>query len=843
MGPNPVLGVLYHWLGGLAAASFYIPYRGVRQWSWETYWLVGGIFSWIVAPWLFAWLLVPDLHHTLASAPAPTLVWAYTFGVLWGLGGLTFGLTMRYLGIALGVAVALGFCAAFGTLIPPIVSGEIGQIAATTSGRVILVGVAVCLLGIGLSGLAGRSKERELSPQQKAATIREYDFRKGMLVATFCGVMSACFAYGLAAGKPLADLTRARLLADGRADLWQNLPVLIIVLLGGFTTNVVWCLVLNIRNRSAGEYLAASGAPGLLLLNYAFSAVAGVVWYLQFFFYSMGQTRMGSYEFSSWTMHMASIIIFSTLWGVALREWKGTSRKTHRLIAGGLAVLVGSTLLVGYGNFLKGGAVLAQGATSEAGRVDVAWDKVVRVSNTTPTLQVVANPPLRRGSAIHDRAFQTLRDLGCDYVRYVPWLPYPKLAVAELEPPSGGKTSWDFSLIDPMTEDFMNATRGHPVMLNFSTIPQWMFKTEKPVSYPANPDEPTWTYSQGTELRDPSLKELGDYYARLVSWYTNGGFTDEAGTRHESKYRYKIDYWEVLNEPDLEHQTTAEQYTARYDAIVGAVRKVAPGVKFVGVSLAFPSQAPRFFEYFLDPKHHAPGIPLDMISYHFYAVPTADQTPEIQPYTFFEQADKFVDVAGYIENIRLRLSPSTKTTVNEIGSIAAADLRQGEPGYVFKPLDESYWHLSGAVYAYVFARLARLGIDLAGESQLVGYPTQFPSVSLVDWDTGGPNPRARVLELLKNNFRPGDKLVETSVTLPLNQAYVFAQGFVAADGTRKLLLVNKRNRPFAMTIPGATDVTVVDQASKAGPPAARSVSGGTLTLDGLAVAVLTIGRT
>ena len=837
-----MLGVLYHWIGGLAAASFYIPYRGVRRWSWETYWLVGGIFSWIVAPWLTAWLLVPDLRATLSSAPASTLAWAYVFGVLWGLGGLTFGLTMRYLGIALGVAVALGFCAAFGTLIPPIVAGEFGAIAASPSGRVILCGVAVCLLGIALSGLAGRSKERELSSEQKAETIREFDFRKGMLVATFCGVMSACFAYGLAAGKPLADLTRVKLLAHGRADLWQNLPVLVVVLLGGFTTNVVWCVILNAKNRSAGEYLAIEGAPGLLLPNYLLCAIAGVVWYLQFFFYSMGQTRMGAYEFSSWTMHMASIIIFSTLWGVALHEWKGTSRRTHALIACGLAVLVASTLLVGYGNFLKGTVVLAQGSGTEEGRVDVSWDKIIRTSTTTPTLQVVVNPPLRRGSHIHDRAFQTLRDLGCDYVRYVPWLPYPRLAVAELEPPAAGKTSWDFSLIDPMTEDFMEAARGHSVMLNFSTIPQWMFKTDKPVSYPSDPDEPTWTYSQGTELRDPTLKELGDYYARLVSWYTKGGFVDEAGKRHDSKYRYTIDYWEVLNEPDLEHQTTPEQYTARYDAIVGAIRKVSPGTKFVGVSLAYPSQAPRFFEYFLDARNHKPGIPLDMISYHFYAVPTADQSPDVQQYTFFEQADKFVDIAGYIETIRLRLSPSTKTTVNEIGSIAAADLHQGEPGYTFKPFDESYWHLSGAVYAYVFARLARLGIDVAGESQLVGYPTQFPSVSMVDWNTGEPNARARVLQLLKENFRSGDRLAETNVRLPLNQGYVFGQAFNGADGTRKLLLVNKRNRAFSLTIPGAISALVVDQTSKAGPPAARAIAGDKMTLNGFAVAVVTVSK-
>src|SRR5581483_4147027 len=292
-----------------------------------------------------------------------------------------------------------------------------------------------------------------------------------------------------------------------------------------------------------------------------------------------------------------------------------------------------------------------------AQKVEVAWDKIERVSNTVPTLQVVVNPPLRRGSPIHDRVFSELERLGADYVRYVPWLPYPKLAVAELEPAANGKASWDFSLIDPMTEDFLKATHGHSVVLNFSTIPAWMFKTASPVSYPQDPDQVTWNYTQGSELRDPSMKELGDYYARLVSWYVNGGFTDEYGKRHESGHHFKIDYWEVLNEVDFEHNMTPEQYTARYDAIVSAIRKVAPKTKFVGLALAMPSDNPRMFEYFLNPKNHKPGIPLDMISYHFYASPTADETPEIQQYTFFGQADRFIATVRYIEEIRKRLSP------------------------------------------------------------------------------------------------------------------------------------------------------------------------------------------
>ena len=390
---NPLLGLIYHWLGGLASASFYIPYRGVKKWSWETYWLVGGFFSWIIAPLTLASLLVPNLWAAIGAAPGRSLFWAYFFGAMWGIGGLSFGLTMRYLGIALGMAVALGFCAAFGTLVPPIFAGELGKILSTASGQTILLGVLACLAGIGVSGMAGMSKERELSPEQKAATVKEFNFGKGMLVATFSGVMSSCFAYGLAAGKPLAEISKTLLLQNGASDIWQNLPVLVIVLWGGFTTNFIWCVILNIKNRSSHEYLnlrpraramaeapeqilvsphggeetvrdssaAAHGSacgttthtgPAPLLRNYLFSAAAGFTWYLQFFFYSMGQTKMGKYEFSSWTLHMASIIIFSTLWGIVLHEWKGTSKRTHVLIALGLAVLIGSTVIVGYGNYL-----------------------------------------------------------------------------------------------------------------------------------------------------------------------------------------------------------------------------------------------------------------------------------------------------------------------------------------------------------------------------------------------------------------------------------------------------------------------------------------------------------
>ena len=353
MTPNPILGVFLHWLGGLASASFYVPYRKVQGWSWETYWLVGGVVSWIVAPWVMAAIFSTDLLTVLHEAPASVIWWCILFGLLWGFGGLTFGLTMRYLGLSLGMAVALGYTAVFGTLMPPIFHGQFHSLLVQRSGIVILSGVGVCVLGIIFAGMAGVSKERELSVEQQKADIPEFNLRLGLIVATFCGIMSACFAFGLDAGGPIKALS----LQHGTSTMFQGLPVLIVVLAGGFTTNFVWCMILSFRNKSFGEYLRmppGQATTASQLRNYALSAIAGFTWYLQFFFYSMGETQMGKkYGFSSWTLHMASIIIFSTLWGIALHEWRGVGRRTKVLVFLTLLVLVSSTAIVGYGNLLS----------------------------------------------------------------------------------------------------------------------------------------------------------------------------------------------------------------------------------------------------------------------------------------------------------------------------------------------------------------------------------------------------------------------------------------------------------------------------------------------------------
>ena len=397
MNPNPALGVLFHWLGGLASGSFYVPYKGVKRWAWETYWLAGGFFSWIIAPWILASLLTKDLFRVHAQAPASALFWAFFFGLLWGVGGLTFGLTMRYLGLSLGMAVVLGLCAAFGTLMPPIFRGEfVPQVLGTNSGRVILFGIFVCLAGITAAGFAGISKERVMSAEQQKAAIEEFDLRKGIGVAILSGVMSACFAYGLAAGNPIKTIT----VQHGTSRLWQGLPVLIVVLVGGFLTNFIWCLILLRRNHTGYQFFHAevrkdglenepvietaldapsrevvehipSSAPGSeqaavlveepptasalrapMLRNYLLCALAGTTWYFQFFFYTMGESQMGRYGFSSWTLHMASIIIFSSLWGIGFKEWKGAGVRAGSLLAVALFLLVASTVIVGYGNYL-----------------------------------------------------------------------------------------------------------------------------------------------------------------------------------------------------------------------------------------------------------------------------------------------------------------------------------------------------------------------------------------------------------------------------------------------------------------------------------------------------------
>ncbi len=339
-----VIGVILHALGGFAAGSFYLPLKQVKNWSWESAWLVNGVFSWILAPLVVAWLTVPTLLGVLGGVESRVLFWTFFFGVLWGFGGLTFGLSVRYLGMSLGYAVVLGFCAAFGTLIPAIYNGLIITLLTTGSGWVVLSGIGVCLTGIGVCGYAGHLKELALTAEEEHQ--QEFKLGRGLLVAGFSGVMSACMAFALAAGKPVAS----RAAAMGTEPLWVNSAVLVVILIGGFVTNAVWCGFLIRSNDSWKDYTNVE-AP--LPKNYCLAALAGITWYLQFMFYGMGTTKMGEYDFTSWTLHMSFIIIASNLWSLYLKEWKGSGRRAIGTLVAGILIITLSTILIGLGNYLE----------------------------------------------------------------------------------------------------------------------------------------------------------------------------------------------------------------------------------------------------------------------------------------------------------------------------------------------------------------------------------------------------------------------------------------------------------------------------------------------------------
>jgi L-rhamnose-H+ transport protein len=351
-----LLGVIFHFIGGFASGSFYLPYKKVKQWNWESYWLAGGLFSWLIVPFIAAWLTVPGFMTIIKTAESSTLFYTYLMGLLWGIGGLTFGLSMRYLGMSLGMSVALGFCSAFGALVPSIyynIYPEADKLSFTdmlhsNSGLVVLLSIIVCLIGIAVCGKAGMKKEKELSAEQKTAGVKEFNLIKGLIVATISGILSACFSFGIEAGKPMAEKAKIAAAANGTSDLFVNNVVFVVILLGGLTTNFIWCISLNIKNKSYTDY-ANRKSP--LAFNYLFAAIAGTTWFLQFFFYGMGETKLGNGA-SSWILHMASIIIVSNLWGIKFNEWKGVSRQTFNTLLAGVGIILLSVVLGGIAKLL-----------------------------------------------------------------------------------------------------------------------------------------------------------------------------------------------------------------------------------------------------------------------------------------------------------------------------------------------------------------------------------------------------------------------------------------------------------------------------------------------------------
>jgi len=359
-----IFGVIFHFIGGFASGSFYMPFKKVKGWHWESYWIVGGIFSWLIVPPLAAYLTIPGFADIIKQTGAATLGLTYLFGVLWGIGGLTYGLGVRYLGVSLGSSIILGLCMVFGAIIPSIYynffpqagKDSFAMLIHSQWGLTVLAGLALCVLAIIICGKAGMMKEQQLSAvttdPHGSTQPTEYKFALGMLVSIVSGVLSACFNFGLEAGKPMAEIANAvwKAANPGQGNfLYQNNVTYVVVLWGGLTTNFIWCMVLNSRNKTFGDY---TNKKTPLLGNYVFAALAGTTWFLQFFFYGMGESRMGNGP-SSWILHMAFIILVANAWGLVLKEWKGVNKKTKATIVVGIITVVASVLLVGYGNSMK----------------------------------------------------------------------------------------------------------------------------------------------------------------------------------------------------------------------------------------------------------------------------------------------------------------------------------------------------------------------------------------------------------------------------------------------------------------------------------------------------------
>jgi len=354
---HALLGILFHSIGGFASGSFYMPYNKVKGWAWESFWIIGGLFSWLIVPPLAAYLTIPDFTNIIAASSHQILTITFLMGLIWGIGGLTYGLGVRYLGMSLGNSVVLGFCAAFGAIVPSIyysINPTVGKTSftdmlASSGGQLVLLGVLVCLIGIAISGKAGIMKENELSEEQQKASVAEFSLVKGLIIAVFSGILSSFFNFGIEAGKPMANVANElwKSVNPNQGEfLFQNNVTFVVILWGGLTTNLIWTTILSLKNKSYRDFTNKS-TP--IFRNLMFSALAGTTWFLQFFFYGMGESKLGNGA-SSWILHMSTIILTANMWGIYRKEWTGVASKTKWTITTGIAVIILAVVLVGIGN-------------------------------------------------------------------------------------------------------------------------------------------------------------------------------------------------------------------------------------------------------------------------------------------------------------------------------------------------------------------------------------------------------------------------------------------------------------------------------------------------------------
>lgn len=340
-------GVMYHAIGASSASLCYTPEKKLKGWSWQTYWLAQAAVCWLILPVLIAWVTIPELATVLREAPTSAMQRSFILGAAYGIGGTAFGIAIRYVGFSLTYAIAVGISCVLGTLLPPMVNGTLGEALSGNGAGFLISGVALGAFGIGVCGLAGRSKEKDIEKQQ--ASANGFSLAKGLPLCLLAGVLSALYGFSLNQGQPIADVA-----AQHGAGNYQGNVIYIFSNTGAFLSTALYCLYLHRKNKSFGEYTNI-GKPGLGI-NYLLAALTGVLWYGQFFFYGLGHVRMGKYEFSSWAIHMILLVLISTLTGLALKEWKKSSGKTMRLLTAAILILIIAVILLTEGNRLGAAA-------------------------------------------------------------------------------------------------------------------------------------------------------------------------------------------------------------------------------------------------------------------------------------------------------------------------------------------------------------------------------------------------------------------------------------------------------------------------------------------------------
>jgi L-rhamnose-H+ transport protein len=342
MNQSIFLGLLLIAAGAFSSGSFAIPFGKIRNWQWETYWLIFSFGAYILFPLAACITLSPDFVRILGIVPVKVLVIVFALGMIYGIGNLSFGLSLRYLGISLGYSLSLGLMLAIGTLIPPMIDGRLDVMMAGQGGTLLIAGVLIAVLGIAFTGLAGFLKDRSISDSGKKESVREFNYIKGVVAALLVGVTGSAMSLGFEQGIPIAEIAGEQ----GINPLFVTMPVMLVLLSGTFVTTLVWCIYLGIKNKSLGNYTTA-GPDTKLPANYIFALLSGFLWFIQFILFGMGKSKMGPFTFTSWGILMGLTIVFATLWGLYRKEWKGTSVKIYALMIISLLIIIISSYIIG----------------------------------------------------------------------------------------------------------------------------------------------------------------------------------------------------------------------------------------------------------------------------------------------------------------------------------------------------------------------------------------------------------------------------------------------------------------------------------------------------------------